>query len=32
LAYLVSKYKPGDELSLKVARDGREMEAKAILE
>lgn len=32
LAFLVSKYKPGDEVTLKVARDGKEMEIKAILD
>jgi S1-C subfamily serine protease len=32
LAYLVSKYKPRDELNLTVARDGQEMSIKATLQ
>ncbi|TSA45584.1 PDZ domain-containing protein, partial [bacterium] len=32
LAYLVSKYKPGDEVNLKIARDGKEMEVKVVLQ
>ncbi len=32
LAYLISKYHPGDEVNLKIVRDGKEMEAKAILQ
>ncbi|MDP1845525.1 MAG: S1C family serine protease [Candidatus Moranbacteria bacterium] len=32
LAYLVSKYKPGDELNITVARDGQEMEIKVTLQ
>lgn len=32
LALLVSKYKPGDEVNLKVLREGKEMEVKAVLQ
>jgi S1-C subfamily serine protease len=32
LARLVSKHKPGEEISLKVMRDGKEMEVKVVLE
>ena len=32
LARLVSKYKPGEEITLKIIRDGKEVEAKAVLE
>ncbi|OGI28012.1 MAG: hypothetical protein A2359_02315 [Candidatus Moranbacteria bacterium RIFOXYB1_FULL_43_19] len=32
LARLVSKHKPGEEISLKVMRDGQEIELKAVLE
>ncbi len=32
LAYLISKYKPGDEITLKILREGREMEMKVILQ
>jgi S1-C subfamily serine protease len=31
LAYLISKYKPGDAVSLKINRDGKEMEVKVVL-
>ncbi len=31
LAYLISKYKPGEAVDLKISREGREMEAKAEL-
>lgn len=31
LAYLISKYKPGDTVSLKINRDGGEMEVKVVL-
>jgi serine protease Do len=31
LAYLVSKYKPGDTISLKISRDGKEIEVKVVL-
>jgi S1-C subfamily serine protease len=32
LALLVSKYKSGDEITFKLLRDGKEMEAKAVLQ
>lgn len=32
LARLVSKYKPGEEVSLKIIRDGKEMEMKVVLQ
>jgi S1-C subfamily serine protease len=32
LAYLISKYKPGDTVSLKINRDGKEIEVKAALQ
>ena len=32
LAYLVSKYKPGDEVSLKILREGKETEVKVVLQ
>ena len=32
LAYLISKYKPGDEITLKIVRDGERIDVKAILE
>jgi len=32
LAYLISRYKEGDEVSLKIIRDGKEMEVKAVLQ
>lgn len=32
LAYLISKYKPGNEVNLKIVREGREMEVKAVLQ
>jgi serine protease Do len=32
LALLISRYKPGDEVNLKVLRDGKEMEVKAVLQ
>ena len=31
LAYLISKYHPGDAVSLKINRDGKEMEVKVVL-
>lgn len=31
LAYLISKYHPGDAVTVKLVRDGKEMEVKAIL-
>lgn len=32
LAYLVSKYKPGEEIELKIVRDGKEMDIRVVLE
>lgn len=32
LAYLISKYKRGEEITLKILRDGKEMEFKAVLQ
>ncbi|MCX6762908.1 MAG: PDZ domain-containing protein [Candidatus Moranbacteria bacterium] len=32
LAYLISKYHPGDEVTLKLVRDGKDMELKAVLQ
>lgn len=32
LAFLISKYKPGDTVTMKVLRDGKEMEVKAVLQ
>jgi S1-C subfamily serine protease len=32
LAFLISKYKPGDTVSLKISRDGKEMEVKVVLQ
>ncbi|MFH0929807.1 MAG: PDZ domain-containing protein [Candidatus Moraniibacteriota bacterium] len=32
LAYLISKYHPGNTVTLKIVRDGKEMEVKAILQ
>lgn len=32
LAYLISKYKPGDTVSLKINRDGKEIEVKVTLQ
>jgi serine protease Do len=32
LSYLISKYKPGDAVTLKISRDGKEMELKVILQ
>jgi serine protease Do len=32
LAYLISKYHPGDEMTLKLIRDGKNMELKAVLQ
>jgi len=31
LAYLVSKYKPGEEINLKIMRDGKEMDIRVVL-
>jgi S1-C subfamily serine protease len=32
LAYLISQHKPGDEVTIKIARDGKEMDAKVVLQ
>jgi S1-C subfamily serine protease len=32
LAFLISKYKPGNEVALKILRDGKEIETKAVLQ
>jgi len=32
LAYLISKYKPGDAVSLKINRDGEEMDVRVVLQ
>lgn len=32
LAFLISKYHPGDGVNLKIVRDGKEMEVKAVLQ
>ena len=32
LAYIISKYKPGDEVKLKIVRDGKETEVRVVLQ